>query len=354
MMSEEGFRRGAVPADQASGAAPTGWSAEDLPGDEDRTPRYRRTNRALLDGDTLRRLSRPSTVRWLSFAALEWAIIAVTVAACLVHPSVWTWALGVLIVGTRQHALGILAHEGTHYLVNGSKPLNDTLTNFIAAYPLLFTVQGFRASHFDHHRYLETPDDPSRVTVERMPGDWTFPMSAARLVGIFARDLSAISHVSSTELLKYLWEIPDKPRHMAIVAIMHLSAVALAGATGHWLAYPVLWLLPLFTVAVACYRLRAMAEHSGFGDPALRYRRGEIDPLMVTRSITHNVLTSAILAPYNVSYHIEHHLYPGVPGFVLHRVHASLRGVNEYNRLAHMTPGYPSLVLEFLGRARPG
>jgi fatty acid desaturase len=352
MMSAKGFGRGAVPADQASAEAPAGWSAEILPGDEDTTPRYRRVNRALLDGESLRRLSRPSTVRWLSFAALEWAIISVTIAACLVYPSVWTWVLGGLIVGTRQHALGILAHEGTHYLVNASKPLNDTLTNFIAAYPLLFTIQGFRASHFDHHRYLETPDDPSRVTVERMPGDWTFPMSAARLVTIFARDLSAISHVSSTELLKYLWDIPDKRRHMAIVAAMHLSAIALAGATGHWLAYPLLWLLPLFTVAVACYRLRAMAEHSGFGDPSLRYRRSEIDPLIVTRSITHNFLTSAILAPYNVSYHIEHHLYPGVPAFALHRVHESLRRVGEYGRLAHVTPDYPGLLREFLGRAR--
>jgi fatty acid desaturase len=353
MMSAKGFRRVAAPADKASVAA-AGWSAENLPGDEDRTPRYRRTNRALLDGDVLRQLSRPSTVRWLSFAALEWAIICATVAFCLVYPSVWSWALGVLIVGTRQHALAILAHDGTHYLVNSSKPLNDTLANFVAAYPLLFTVQGFRASHFDHHRYLETPDDPSRVTVENQPGDWTFPMSAARLVGIFARDLSAMSHSSSAELLKYLWDIPNKRRHMATIAAMHIAAIALAGATGHWLAYPVLWLLPLFTVTVACYRLRAMAEHSGFGDSSLRYRRSEIDPLIVTRSMTHNFLTSAILAPYNVSYHIEHHLYPGVPAFALHRVHARLRGVSDYGRLAHITPGYPSLLLEFLGRGRRG
>lgn len=52
-------------------------------------------------------------------------------------------------------------------------------------------------------------------------------------------------------------------------------------------------------------RLRAIAEHAVVGDAA--------DPLRNTRTTGAGPLARALLAPYWVNYHLEHHLLIFVP-----------------------------------------
>jgi fatty acid desaturase len=72
------------------------------------------------------------------------------------------------------------------------------------------------------------------------------------------------------------------------------------------------WLLPL-PVAIAFGNVRSWAEHA-------LTRPGH--PLTHTRTVTSNRVVSFLMC--NLNYHLEHHLFPGVPWYNLPRLHALL------------------------------
>lgn len=303
---------------------------------------------ALLERSELKQFTKIRTWRWLVAVACEWAVIIATIWAVTVIGGWLIIVPAVIVIGSRQHALGALAHDGSHHLVARNHKVNDVLSDLLAAYPNGFTTAGFRTTHLRHHAFLETEKDPSRVTVDLFPRDWIFPMPKRRVATIIARDFTGLSQASSSLLLKYLWEIPGgRGRHLAQLIAYHVVAIALfVSFDGLWI-YGVLWVLPLFTAAIGFYRIRAVAEHSGLDAHLVRYLDDSADPLSATRTTVHrNPLTRFFLSPHNISYHIEHHLYPSVPVFDLKRLHARLFDVPEYTNGAHITEGHGALFRE--------
>jgi len=55
-----------------------------------------------------------------------------------------------------------------------------------------------------------------------------------------------------------------------------------------------------------------------------------------------------LLAPYNMSFHIEHHLYPSVPVFRLRDLHDTLMRNPDYRMRARVTRSYRRLFNEEL------
>lgn len=314
--------------------------------------RYSQVRRDLIDRRELRKLVGPRFWQWMRAVLTEWTIIALTIAACVWFPRWWVWMAAFFLIGTRQHALGVLAHEGAHHLVARSTFWNDLISNYLTAYPLTFTVEGFRSTHLKHHWYLETPDDPSKVTIDHHPKEWTFPMSRWGLVAMVARDLTGLSQRSSASLLKYLWDIPGgRTIHIIQLVVLHGMLIGIAIAVGHPWVYFLLWALPLFTVAVSCYRIRSIAEHSAIGPQEGRYARTTVDSLIATRTTLSNPVLQFIFAPYHISYHVEHHLYSSVSVFCLPEVHKLLQRNPTYASTAHVTRGYRQFFKELTGRA---
>lgn len=310
-------------------------------------PTYPKVQRNLIDEPTARRFAEPSLPTWLLAVGFEWSMIAATLWLCAVRSEWWVWLAAIFFIGTRQHALGVLAHEGSHFLVCKSRYWNDLLGNCLTAYPLGLSIQGYRTTHLQHHWYLETPDDPSRVSVEKHTKDWTFPMSRAYFVRMLLKDVTGLSQKSEASLLRYLWDIPGgRASHLIRMFSVQALFIAFAAANGMLHAYFLLWLLPLFTVTVTIYHVRAIAEHSGLGEQEHRYRRNYVDPLTVTRTTTMGAVARFLFAPYNISYHIEHHLYPSVPVFKLRALHETLREKPAYAASAHVTPGHRALIQE--------
>jgi fatty acid desaturase len=87
-------------------------------------------------------------------------------------------------------------------------------------------------------------------------------------------------------------------------------------AAGVWWAYPLLWLVPLFTWQMVITRIRNIAEHAVVPDSS--------DPLRNTRTTHANFLERLFIAPYYVNYHLEHHLLFYIPCYNLPRVHEIL------------------------------
>ena len=312
---------------------------------------YESVNRDLIGRQRLREFAGPHLRPWLGAVILEWSLIGLTMWACNRWPYWWCWVAGFFVIGIRQHALGVLAHDGSHHLVTRSIFWNDLLSNFFTAYPMTFTVEGFRTTHLKHHWYLETPDDPSKITIDHHPKEWTFPMSKWKFGAMLLRDVCGLSQKSSVSLLKYLWDIPGgRRKHLIRLAILHCFFIGLCAFTGYIWTYVLLWMAPLFTVAVACYRLRSIAEHSGIGLQEGRYARTSIDSLLATRTTRGGPVSQFIFSPYNISYHIEHHLYPSVPVFRLRSLHEQIRHEPMYASSAHLTRGYRGLLKELTGK----
>lgn len=315
---------------------------------------YDRINWNLISDVELHEFSNHNVWRWLAAVAFEWLVIAGLIAIGLRWPLWYVWIPVAILIGTRQHGLAVLAHEGAHHLIVRSHLWNDVLANYLTTYPLTFTVQGYRTTHLQHHWYLETPEDPSKVSVDKHPDEWTFPMPRKNFFRMFARDLSLLSQRSAISLMKYLWEIPGgRAPHVIRILIMHAIVIAIAAWTGNILAYLFLWIVPLYTVTVACYRLRSVAEHSGIGPQSERYSRDVIDNLRTTRTTTGSGLSQYLLIPYNVSYHIEHHLFPSIPTFRLRALHGKLKENPVYAANAHVTEGHLQLYRELTGSAPP-
>jgi fatty acid desaturase len=98
----------------------------------------------------------------------------------------------------------------------------------------------------------------------------------------------------------------------------------IGGAFGVWWACPVFWVLPQATWFPMITRLRNIAEHACIA-------RGEPDPLRQARTTRAGWIERALLAPYWVNYHCEHHMFMHLPCYNLPRAHRLLaeKGVRE-------------------------
>jgi fatty acid desaturase len=71
----------------------------------------------------------------------------------------------------------------------------------------------------------------------------------------------------------------------------------------------------------------------------------EFDPILGTRTITTNAVTRFFMC--NENYHLEHHLYPGVPWYNLPKLHQELKD-ELISQKAPFIPSYLSFVRDFV------
>src|SRR6476659_5126642 len=97
-------------------------------------------------GTKMSRFTRRSTMRALLTIAAEYAIVtgAITIAAAVPDTDWPVKALAILVIGTRQYALGeALLHEASHWHLSRSKHVNE-LTGAILAWPVFTSLAASR------------------------------------------------------------------------------------------------------------------------------------------------------------------------------------------------------------------
>jgi fatty acid desaturase len=293
--------------------------------------------RKALPPELVRRLTQRSAWRATGAVLQDVAVIAAALWLALrFWPNPAAVALAVLVIGTRQHALFVIAHDAAHYLLYRDRAVNDLVGRACA------TVQGlsmctYRVIHRLHHNNLYGALDPDTA----LHGG--YPRGRAYLVRKLLKDLAGLTawktyayflggapalNTSTNVAMRPLDDTSEKLRREArrdrnFVIVFHAAALAAAAWSGYLAQYLVLWILPLVTVVQAILRLRAIAEHGATTDFT--------SPLTAARTNLGPAWLQWLIFPHHVNYHIEHHLYASVPHYhlpALHREMAS-RGLLE-------------------------
>ena len=222
--------------------------------------------------------------------------------------------LAVMIVGARQLGLGILMHDAAHGLLFHDRRINDWVGNWLCAYPQLLDLDIYRPYHFEHHRKTQQPDDPD------LPLSAKFPVSRASFLRKSLRDLSGVTFFRQ---YRAAMDSPTRPadggakRGLAKPLLANLALLAVLTAVGKPHYYLMFWALPLATWRMWVTRLRNIAEHAVVRD--------NNDPLLHARTTIANPLERLFIAPYYVTYHLEHHLYMWIPCYNLPKAHKLFR-----------------------------
>jgi fatty acid desaturase len=284
--------------------------------------------------------------RGIALIAHAWVVIGGAIALVAAFPNPLTCVLAVMLIGSRQLGLAILMHEGAHRCFSVNDARNMALSQWLCAYPIFADTVAYRRYHLQHHAHTQQADDPDLALSA------PFPITRASYRRKLWRDLSGRTGYEQrkAQLLNALgdpaWPVARRLRHFCdklgpqlLVNGVLLAVMAIAGA---WWAYPLLWLVPLLTWMMVIARIRNIAEHAVVPDSD--------DPPRNTRTTEAGWIERALIAPYFVNYHLEHHLMFYVPCYNLPKLHAILRRGPHAARM-EVQPGYLSVLR--LATARP-
>lgn len=287
----------------------------------------------------VRQLSAIDPLRSSVAIAAEWAgiIVAVVVYQRFLHPIFLP--LVVMWIGARQHALGVLMHEGAHYLLFRNRRLNAIVSELFLAWPLFITTRAYRGSHFAHHRHVNSERDPDLA--RKQSSEWEFPKSGRALFALLAKDVFGLNTHQQFLELADMSDQKDVSRgfdaYGAARMVFYILVLAAVTYFGLWPVFLLLWVLPILTWLKMVMRVRSIAEHFAIENDHVYTR---------SRTTLPSFLERLFVAPRNINFHLEHHLYPSVPFFRLPQLHAMLMKDAVYQSRAHVTSTYWGVLRE--------
>ena len=292
--------------------------------------------------DEWRDLTARSSWRGLWLVAHCWAVIGLSMAMGVLWPA--TMPLAVLIIGTRQLGLFILMHDGAHGLLHPSRRVNDV----VAAWFCSATLHEYRPYHLQHHRFVQQAEDPD------LGLSAPFPITRASLRRKAIRDVTGQTFYKQRiePLLRGLQTVgarraaagpatPLQRQSQELVRgwrflIGNGAGLVVFAAAGYGWVWLLMWLLPMATWLPLVTRIRNIAEHALVG-------RDQADPLRQARTTQANWIERALIAPYWVNYHLEHHLFTQVPCWQLPQAHALLQQRGS-TRHMEVQPNYRTVL----------
>jgi fatty acid desaturase len=248
--------------------------------------------------------------------------------------------VAMLIIAARQHALGVLMHEGAHFTIAVDRTFNDLVSNWFCAYPLGMVTSLYRRWHLAHHGAPNTQGDPDYLQ-HLADDDFHLPILRRTLFVLMLKDLTGKSlpkWVNSTtawlgwpRVFKNDPESPLSARERVHFAVFWVTIAALAFATGTYVYLIVIWYVPILLLLPAFARVRTIAEHN------FEQSSDELDH---TRHVDGFAIERFFIAPFNVNYHIAHHYFPSVPQYNLPRLHRALLALPEFRQRAIVLSTY--------------
>lgn len=301
-----------------------------------------------IDSKQLKPLYKTQIHRHSLAMAFDWMVIFATIYACIQYFNPLTYILAVIIIGARMHALAILMHDATHYRFLKNRKMSDLITNVLTMYPLFTAIEIYRQNHLRHHKHLNTEHDPDWVA-KLGKREFTFPKTKKEFI------ITVLSYfVLYQGIMDAIWFLrrfgspeaksASKSGNSKARVLFYIVLFTVLTIVGGWKYYLLFWVIPYLSTFFMFQYIRSVAEHYG----ELAYD----NLLNSTRTVKTTFLERFFIAPHQVGYHLEHHLYPGVPFYNLPKLHQLLMKDASFKGQAHITQGYVSGLLLELGDSR--
>ncbi|MDB6015633.1 MAG: fatty acid desaturase [Pedosphaera sp.] len=224
--------------------------------------------------------------------------------------SVWVYVANIpfyLLAAASLHGISLFTHEGVHGSLS-RRPWWNRALSIACAQPVLQNYSAYKVLHLKHHNHLGEAGDPDHYANYT---SWTwleFAMHWGRLiigypVYIVAIPILGFRHGTSSARRWIIFET-------CLLAILVAGAVC----SIPWLLLIHGWLIPMLIINTLV-NIRGMSQHT--------FLEHQSDMVLGTRSILTNPVTAFFMC--NENYHLEHHLYPGIPWYNLPRLHQTLR-----------------------------
>ena len=238
----------------------------------------------------------------------------------------------VVLAAAALHGLSLFTHEAVHGTLSRNATLN-AIGGALCAWPVLQNYSAYRVLHLQHHDHTGADGDPDHYANYTR---WTwlvFAMHWGRLIVGYPAYIAAIPVLGLRHATTARQRAAVVAEALAVVAMVTLAVLSP-------LPRPLLlagWVLPMVVINTLV-NVRGMSQHTLLD-------ADHDDPIRGTRSILTNRLTAFFMC--NENYHLEHHLYPGVPWYNLPALHRHLRS-ELTARGAPFIPSYAAFVRDFV------
>ena len=248
----------------------------------------------------------------ISIASIYVQTIGIIWAALALHNPI-TYVVAFLFMGRAHAQLLALMHESVHRLLFRNRKLNDFAGRWLLGYMSFVNTDGYRYVHMAHHREEFGPNEPDIALYANYPitrasfwhkmrrdglGSTGFRMLRGQFMSIFKTDPQQLN---------------TQRKIFGLHAVLLILSVIFVNP---W-AYVMLWLVPYITVWRVMNRLRSIAEHGGL--------RADDDRRVTTHSVKQHLFSSFYFVPFNLGWHIAHHIDSGIPFRSLPKYHRQLR-----------------------------
>jgi fatty acid desaturase len=267
----------------------------------------------------------------------DYGVIAGCAYLCL-GVSWWFYPVAVVLIGSTQRAFVNLLHEASHKVLARNPRLNLAFGTIFSGYLVLHLYNPYRSSHIGfHHRFLgdadKDPDFSFHVECgiyDHEPSNRKFFLQNIALAMLGFRTWRYVRYVVEDRLLFRQRDVavsmPVTVRTERLVLLGEwIVLLSVLTATGSLVPFLLLWVVPLFTSAVAIGWLSELAEH--YPLPESENRR-----ILMTRNRHGWAIERFLLGRHNDNYHLVHHLNTGVPFWNMYHAHRVLLGDAAYAR----------------------
>jgi beta-carotene hydroxylase len=222
------------------------------------------------------------------------------------------------------YVLAALGHESLHGNLCKNAKWSFITGLFFSSSVISYFDMGFAVRHWDHHRLTNQKNDPDLIPTAHL-GNWWQRLLLSRLIfnlvymkNVFYLALGKVDYIAEHQTPYTDSELMFFSRANILFAGFWL-AVYISIAIIDWRAGLFAIVLPSLVLALLA-GCQSYLDHAGLGADKFSNAYSRTSPLMT-------------FIYFGSNYHLEHHLYPRVPCYRLHKVHKILVDAGLYDEI---------------------
>lgn len=218
-----------------------------------------------------------------------------------------------VLMGRAHAQILAMMHESVHRLLFSNRKINDFVSRWLLGYMSYVNSDAYRQVHMAHHRREFGPDEPD------LPLYANYPITRASFWRKMRRDAfgrTGLRLLKAQFMDIFAGEKMSRDTQRKIFGLHLVILVATIIFVNPWV-YLMLWFVPNISVWRVMNRLRSISEHGGL--------RADTDRRVTTHSVKQDPISRFLFVPYNLGWHIAHHLDIGLPFRSLPAYHRELR-----------------------------